>query len=62
MHLEDKMKIKSIEVIFTWEDGSTNEVSRYLPDGTTRDLEDFADYWEEQHGQVEINHEMECGK
>lgn len=56
------MKIKSIEVIFTWEDGSTNEVSRYLPDGTTRDLEDFADYWEEQHGQVEINHEMECGK
>ena len=25
------MKIKKIEVVFTWEDGETNEVSSYLP-------------------------------
>lgn len=60
--LEDKMKIKSIAVVFTWEDGTTNEVSGYLPDGTTRDLEDFADYWELQYGEDEIDHELECGK
>jgi hypothetical protein len=47
------MKIKSIEVIFTWEDGKTDDVSSYLPDGTNRDLEDFADYWEAEHGNNE---------
>jgi hypothetical protein len=61
--MEDKMKIKSIEVIFTWEDGKTDDVSSYLPDGTNRDLEDFADYWEAEHGKnEEIDHEEECGK
>jgi hypothetical protein len=51
------MKIAKIEVIFTWEDGSTNEVSNYLPDGTNRDLEDFADYWEQQYGENTIEEE-----
>jgi hypothetical protein len=48
------MKITNIQVIFTWEDGTTNEVSSYLPDGTNRELEDFADYWEEKHNEDEV--------
>lgn len=47
------MKIKSCEVIVTWEDGTTNEVSMYLPVGTWSALEQFMDYWEEQHGEEE---------
>lgn len=53
------MKIAKIEVVFTWEDGSINEVSSYLPDGTNRDLEDFADYWEEQYSDDETTEEQE---
>jgi hypothetical protein len=57
------MKIRTISVVFTWEDGSTNEVSNYLPDGTSRELEDFADYWEQKYNDdIEVNHEEECGK
>jgi hypothetical protein len=44
-----KMKIKSIEVVLTWEDGTVNEVSNYLPEFTSRALEEFADYWEEKY-------------
>ena len=43
------MKIKSIEVVLTWEDGTVNEVSNYLPEFTSRALEEFADYWEEKY-------------
>lgn len=57
------MKIKQISVVFTWEDGTTNEVGSYLPMHTWEALETFSDYWEEKHNDdVEINHEMECGK
>jgi hypothetical protein len=48
------MKIRTISVVFTWEDGSTNEVSNYLPDGTSRELEDFADYWEQKYNDEEV--------
>lgn len=57
------MKIKSIEVILTWEDGTVNEVSSYLPGQTWEALELFSDYWEEKYNDdVEIDHELECGK
>jgi hypothetical protein len=57
------MKIKSIEVILTWEDGTVNEVSNYLPEFTSRALEEFTDYWEEKYNDdVEVDHELECGK
>jgi len=47
------MKIKKIEVLMTWEDGTTNEVSNYLPAQTFSNLEQFADYWEEKHNDDE---------
>ena len=57
------MKIKTIEVILTWEDGTVNDVSSVLPMETWEALELFSDYWEDKHNDdVEINHEMECGK
>jgi len=57
------MKIKTISVVFTWEDGSVNDVSSYLPMQTWNDLECFSDYWEEKYNDdVEIDHEEECGK
>jgi hypothetical protein len=43
------MRIKQIEVILTWEDGTVNEVSNYLPAQTFSNLEQFADYWEEKY-------------
>ena len=54
------MKIKNIEVIFTWEDGTVNDVSCYLPEYTSRALEDFADYWEEKYSDDEEEDEDEC--
>jgi hypothetical protein len=57
------MKIKTIQVVFTWEDGTVNEVSSYLPSQTWQALELFSDYWEEKYNDdVEVNHEEECGK
>ena len=47
------MRIKQIEVIMTWEDGTVNEVSNYLPAQTFSNLEQFADYWEEKHNEDE---------
>lgn len=47
------MKIKAIEVKFIWEDDSDNEVARFLPEGTIREIENFADYWEQEYGNVE---------
>ena len=47
------MRVKSIEVVFTWEDGTTHEVSSYLPAQTSSDLEQFADYWEEEYSKDE---------
>ena len=56
------MKIKTISVVFTWEDGTVNDVSSYLPIQTWDALECFSDYWEEKYNDEEINHEEECGK
>ena len=53
------MKIKKIEVVLTWEDGESNEVSSYLPAYTFRALEEFADYWEEQYSDEEELEEEE---
>jgi hypothetical protein len=51
---EFKMKIKDISVILTWEDGTVNEVSSYLPTQTSEALEMFADYWEEKYNDEEV--------
>jgi hypothetical protein len=48
------MKIAKIEVILTWEDGTINEVSNYLPQYTNDALEDFADYWEAKYSDEEV--------
>jgi hypothetical protein len=55
------MKIKDISVTLTWEDGTVNEVSSYLPTQTSEALEMFADYWEEKYND-DVDHEQECGK
>jgi hypothetical protein len=47
------MKIKAIEVRFIWDDDSDNEVARFLPEGTMQEIENFADYWEQEYGNVE---------
>ena len=41
------MKITGITVIFTYEDGEIQDVSDYLPNHISSDLEVFADCWEE---------------
>ena len=48
------MKIKAIEVRFIWDDDTENEVARFLPAGTFAELEDFADYWQEEYGYEEV--------
>jgi hypothetical protein len=53
------MKIKRIEVIFTWEDDSIHAVTDYLPAGLFADLENFADYWEQEHGEEEAEDEQD---
>ena len=47
------MKIKTIQVVFTWEDSTVNEVSSYLPSQTWEALELFSDYWEEKYSEKE---------
>jgi hypothetical protein len=47
------MKVTGITVILTWEDGTINDVTNYLPAQTFRSLECFADYWEEKHNDDE---------
>jgi len=42
------MKITGMTVIFTYENGETQDVSSYIPDSICRDLEDFADFWQEE--------------
>ena len=53
------MKIKQISVVFTWEDGTTNEVSSYLPMQTWDALEQFSDYWEEKYNDEEVTENEE---
>jgi hypothetical protein len=53
------MKIKAWELKLFWEDGTENEVSSYLPEGTARDIEQFLDRWEQEYGQDEPKDEEE---
>ena len=47
------MKIKSWELKLTWEDGTENDVSNYVPIYTSRAIEEFIDYWEEKYSDDE---------
>ena len=47
------MKIKSWKLELTQEDGTVNDVSCYIPEYTSRAVEDFADYWEEKYNDNE---------
>ena len=53
------MKITGMTVIFTYENGETQDVSGYIPDSICRDLEDFADFWQEDEEEVEEDEEEE---
>ena len=43
------MKIKSWKLELVWEDGVVNDVSNYIPTGTSGAIEQFADYWEDKY-------------
>jgi len=43
------MKIKSWKLELVWEDGTVNDVSNYIPEYTSRAIEDFSDYWEDKY-------------
>jgi hypothetical protein len=47
------MKIKAWELKLTWEDGTENDVSNYVPEQTARAIEQFIDYWEEKYNDDE---------
>jgi len=51
------MKIKSWELKLTWEDGTENDVSNYIPEQTARAIEQFIDYWEEKHSDAHEDEE-----
>jgi hypothetical protein len=53
------MKIKSWELKLTWEDGTENDVSNYIPEQTARAIEQFIDYWEEKHSDGHEDEEEE---
>lgn len=42
------MKITGISVIFSYEDGTIEDVSNNIPEGIYSDLEYFADCWQEE--------------
>jgi hypothetical protein len=47
------MKIKSWKLELTWEDGTVNDVSNYVPSHTSGAIESFIDYWEEKYSDDE---------
>jgi hypothetical protein len=47
------MKVTGITVIFTYENGEVQDVSKYLPRNVDADLEDFADCWEDEQTEDE---------
>ncbi len=47
------MRIKSWTLTLTWEDGTENDVSCYVPTYTSKAIEQFADYWEEKYNDDE---------
>ena len=54
-----EMKIKSWELKLTWEDGTENDVSNYVPTHTSQAIEEFIDYWEEKYNDDEDEDEEE---
>jgi hypothetical protein len=48
------MKIKSWALTLTWEDGTENDVSCYVPMYTIKAIEQFADYWEDKYKDEEV--------
>ena len=42
-------KIKSWKLELTWDDGTVNDVSNYVPSHTSGAIETFIDYWEERY-------------
>lgn len=42
-------KIKSWKLELTWDDGTVNDVSNYVPSHTSGAIEKFIDYWEERY-------------
>jgi len=49
------MKIKSWELKLTWEDGTENEVTNYVPVYLSNAVEEFIDYWEEKYSDDDSN-------
>lgn len=47
------MKIKSWELKLTWEDGTVNDVTNYVPVYLSNAVEEFIDYWEEKYNDDE---------
>lgn len=48
------MKIKSWTLTLTWEDGTENDVSNYVPMHTSNAIEQFVGYWEEKYNDEEV--------
>ena len=46
-------KIKSWKLELTWDDGTVNDVSCYVPEYTSKAIENFCDYWEEKYNDDE---------
>ena len=51
------MNIKSWKLTLTWEDGTENDVSNYVPTHTSESIERFVDYWEEKHNDEGVENE-----
>jgi len=50
-------KIKSWKLELTWDDGTVNDVSNYVPVHTSKAVEEFIDYWEDKHNDEEDDDE-----
>jgi hypothetical protein len=42
-------KIVAWELKLTWDDGTVNDVSNYVPIYVSKAIEQFSDYWEERY-------------
>jgi hypothetical protein len=50
-------KIQSWKLELTWDDGTVNDVSNYVPVYTSKAVEEFIDYWEDKHNDEEDDDE-----
>jgi hypothetical protein len=63
-------KIKSWKLELTWDDGTVNDVSNYVPVYVSDAIEQFSDYWEERYNdddygydeEEELRSERECNE